>query len=517
MAEDEALKRKPLLGLSPPARGRSSSITDFLGRQGSKIDLAPSPTLKRKKPEEDPNEPLDTTYLILQQTRIIKEQIEESKALTKGPKHVMLRSLAEIKSIALTFRASNVVKSPSDGSQRTDLQHDVLNEAIKELKNEIIELKGEIRHNRLITPPSTYSAVTKSTKSAHSEENIQMQCETKTDQVIAVVGEHTVAEDGPIARVNSRLDELTGKIAIMAEAVKPTRPAQDTASYAMAVAAGSDTRQEWKQVTRKEKKPKQAPEASQKKVPNFETIAIRAEGVAYPDLIKRLKEAVNPAECNATVTAIRKTARETINISVKSGDGGAERLRDAVRAALGDDATVTIRGEWHRLIIRGLDVMATSEEVKEALKREFPENDAPEIVTLRKTYGDTQMALLRVQRDLAKKLLESGQIRIGWTTCKVREDATEIRCFRCWVTGHAAANCKGADRSNLCFNCGGKDHIAAGCAEPAKCIDCGGDHRTGARTCPERTIARNSAPGKNANENAAEPKVVDMEKIDVEH
>ena len=54
-------------------------------------------------------------------------------------------------------------------------------------------------------------------------------------------------------------------------------------------------------------------------------------------------------------------------------------------------------------------------------------------------------------------LLKATQIKIGWVSCRVRRKTELIRCYRCLVFSHMAANCRGPDRSRFWWRAARRD------------------------------------------------------------
>jgi len=125
--------------------------------------------------------------------------------------------------------------------------------------------------------------------------------------------------------------------------------------------------------------------------------------------------------------------------------------------------------------VKDLDEVTTKEEVLESLIAEFGEIQlsAASIVSLRRAYGGTQIATIRLPAKSAEKLLEAEKVRIGWVVCRVRRKTTPIRCFKCMEFGHVAGRCPNAeDCAGACFKCGEKGHQAKTCKNAAKCLLC---------------------------------------------
>lgn len=99
---------------------------------------------------------------------------------------------------------------------------------------------------------------------------------------------------------------------------------------------------------------------------------------------------------------------------------------------------------------------------------------AESVKSLRRAYGETQIAAVRLPAVTARKIIgEEGKIRIGWVRCCIREVKRPMKCFRCWHFGHLSSKCKSeTDRSKHCIKCGEDGHKVAACKKDAHCVLC---------------------------------------------
>lgn len=166
-------------------------------------------------------------------------------------------------------------------------------------------------------------------------------------------------------------------------------------------------------------------------------------------------------------------------------------FKQLVEQSLGEKAKVRALSQETVVECRDLDEVTTVNELEEALKEQCGFNE-PAVIKLRKAYGGTQIATIRVSSIAASKLLEKEKVRVGWSICPLRV-APRVpkqmeRCFKCMGFGHHAQHCEGPDRSKLCRKCGEEGHFANDCTKPARCMLCNGeggnDHVTGGYKCP---------------------------------
>lgn len=79
-------------------------------------------------------------------------------------------------------------------------------------------------------------------------------------------------------------------------------------------------------------------------------------------------------------------------------------------------------------------------------------------------------AILEVDGDAFKKIMEIGKINVEWNRCMVYEKVDVLRCFKCWGYNHKSSVCK---KDACCFKCGGFDHVAKECVITSSvCLNC---------------------------------------------
>nr|XP_041632103.1 uncharacterized protein LOC121502489 [Drosophila kikkawai] len=170
-------------------------------------------------------------------------------------------------------------------------------------------------------------------------------------------------------------------------------------------------------------------------------------------------------------------------------------MRESIEKVLGDTASVRATTEDSKVLVlevRNIDPIATKQDVCAALAGQFNfEAERVNVRSMRRSFAETQTAIISLPVSLAKAVLHRGEVRIGWTICRIRERLGPVRCFRCLEPGHIAIHCKGpVDRSGCCINCGEPGHKAASCNKEPSCFICSAAgrketrHKAGARGCP---------------------------------
>nr|XP_041630573.1 uncharacterized protein LOC121502022 [Drosophila kikkawai] len=143
-------------------------------------------------------------------------------------------------------------------------------------------------------------------------------------------------------------------------------------------------------------------------------------------------------------------------------------MRDSISKVLGDAAEVRALTEKSKVcvfVIRNLDAITKEREIRTALAEQYQLSDgAVRIRSLRPGYGESKTVVFSLPCSMAKEVRRRGEVRKGWTRCRVREREGPPRCFRCLELGHIAIRCKSpVDRRGYCIKCGEAGHKAAAC------------------------------------------------------
>ena len=156
------------------------------------------------------------------------------------------------------------------------------------------------------------------------------------------------------------------------------------------------------------------------------------------------------------------------------------------------------------LEVTRLDGTTTKEKVYETVTRDLGNghSDASEaVISVRKTYGGMQTALLRLPAWAVKKLFEKQTMRVNWLNVRVQEVMRLTKYLKCWQYGHISKKCTSEiDRTKCCSKCGEEGHKAKKCtATPCinLCKQAGNketNHEPGTRRRPN-TCLKNGIEG----------------------
>ncbi|XP_049317914.1 uncharacterized protein LOC125780185 [Bactrocera dorsalis] len=239
-----------------------------------------------------------------------------------------------------------------------------------------------------------------------------------------------------------------------------------------------------------------AKKANQKaaKLPKTKPQAIlisKSGDLSYAEILRKIKSDSALSGFGNNVTKIRKTQNGEMLLQL-SGTAIPTDSQENMKKCLGDQAHIKLLTQETLLECKDIDEVTSKEEVLYALRRELGNTELPisTIKNLRKSYGDTQTALIKLPVEAARQLLLTRRLKVGWVNCRIREYRQPQRCFKCLDYGHTAKTCTNEDRSRLCRRCGEGEHQAKDCNNKPKCFLClkaGSkeiDHFTGSVRCP---------------------------------
>lgn len=235
--------------------------------------------------------------------------------------------------------------------------------------------------------------------------------------------------------------------------------------------------EEWVQVSRKKKitQHKKIRGAKGRILPNAFLIKARDESHSYADILRRVKQDLPESEAEGNIEKIRRTASGQLLIVLNKNIGDKlEPLHTKMTEMLKEEADVIRKTQETDLDIRDIEETSTREDVLAALDKVSPGIAKGSVRSLRKGYGGTLTAAVRLPIEIARKIMgERGRLRVGLVNCRVREVNRPPKCFKCWHFGHVSVQCKSrVDRSKCCVKCGAEGHKVAECKNEAKCLLC---------------------------------------------
>nr|XP_044248552.1 uncharacterized protein LOC123002450 [Drosophila takahashii] len=173
------------------------------------------------------------------------------------------------------------------------------------------------------------------------------------------------------------------------------------------------------------------------------------EGHSYSEILNLVtrREDNKLEDVRKNVRRIKRTAKGDLLLEL---DGASredtQSIKESLGNVLGDLACVRTVVEEAHVEVRDLDDLTTKEEVAAAVHALTGHQvDVSSVKALRPAYAGTKMAVLALAPQIAAKLLAEGRVKVGWSSCRVRERASERRCYKCLEFGHIALRCKSGE------------------------------------------------------------------------
>lgn len=184
----------------------------------------------------------------------------------------------------------------------------------------------------------------------------------------------------------------------------------------------------------------------------------------FPELSKKIRGGVNHVVIGNSVVGMRQTKSGGLLIEVRGDQTQIEAVRAEVAKSAGPGNEERTLQQRALVEVRDLDQWTSSNEVlDEVCRTTGAGQEAVKVISLRKRFGDSQMALVSRPLSDSRGLVSSGRLRIGMVSCKVRMAELKVRVFRCLAYGHTSKDCDGPDRSKWCKRCGSQSHFAKNC------------------------------------------------------
>ena len=136
------------------------------------------------------------------------------------------------------------------------------------------------------------------------------------------------------------------------------------------------------------------------------------DGESYAEILKAMKDKVDPQNSGAEVFSIRRTRREEILLVLKRG-GDVSAFEKAINQAVGQKADVKSLFSKRSLEVRDLDETVTREEVVAALCIALDMPELGDQCRLYKRFGGVHTAVVRFTEADAWSFLGLGKLRVG--------------------------------------------------------------------------------------------------------
>ena len=212
--------------------------------------------------------------------------------------------------------------------------------------------------------------------------------------------------------------------------------------------------------------------------PSHTTVMIGSKDRTFAEVLKNLKEKVNPRELGVDIRGCSQ-AGEEVQLQIReTSRGGRERLQAYVADALNYETVVRGPRLPAALLLTGLEPLITEDEVATELRKLLRHKDAErlKVEKIGRNARGTRITVVRLAYQDADRLVKMRTVQIGWRACFVQEWIQVPRCFRCQKAGHRTSTCKGKEETEKrCQECGLAGHTVKECKtepEDYHCVNC---------------------------------------------
>ena len=204
----------------------------------------------------------------------------------------------------------------------------------------------------------------------------------------------------------------------------------------------------------------------------------------FKDVLRGVREAVGGRPGCESIQSLRSTKEDKLLIVMGKDEAARDRVLKLLEEKNLKVSQVGPRVRKQVVHLRGLDDLATKEEVQLAIEQAVGADQTTMVGPLRPSRLNTQAVTVTLEATKADQLTKTGRLRVGPACCQV-QNRLEVRgCLKCWGYDHAASDCKGPDRSKLCRRCGKEGHIRRDCKDTqTSCVLCKEEHSMGSNRC----------------------------------
>lgn len=216
-----------------------------------------------------------------------------------------------------------------------------------------------------------------------------------------------------------------------------------------------------------------------------EAVVIDTNVSTYADTLRNIRAVVDLEKLGIEVKTVKATKDKRMVIVTEEGQ--AETLHREISAKVtGVETRVTGRGRerYTPLLILDIDASINGKEVEDAIRKTTKVYET-QIKSLRIGRSGTQIAVVHMPAKEAEELLGVGDIKIGWTRCRVKPKIDVLKCFNCLKLGHHSDICREEKSERRCLNCAQVGHMIRDCNNSSFCTMCNKEgHRSDSTHCP---------------------------------
>lgn len=214
-----------------------------------------------------------------------------------------------------------------------------------------------------------------------------------------------------------------------------------------------------------------------------EAVVIGTDVSTYAETLRNIRAVVNPEELGIQVRKVKTTKDKKVVIVTEEGQA-ATLQREIAAKVNGIETRVSGRTTKTSLMILDIDASINGKEVEEFIRKTTKVYNT-EVKSLRMGRSGTQIATVSMPAGAAEELLRQGDMKIGWTRCRVKPKVDIIMCYNCLHLGHHSDICQADKSEKRCLNCTQTGHLIRECQNRSFCTTCNKEgHRCDSSYCP---------------------------------
>ncbi|KAI5746676.1 hypothetical protein M8J77_006252 [Diaphorina citri] len=212
-----------------------------------------------------------------------------------------------------------------------------------------------------------------------------------------------------------------------------------------------------------------------------EAVVIKTNVSTYAETLRSIRAVIDPEGMGVGIKSVKLTKDN--NVVIVTEEGKADMLHKEIATKVkGVETKVT--GNNTNVMILDVDASMSGKEIEEYIRKETKEFET-EVRSVRTSKAGTQVATVSMPKRTASMLLSEGDIKIGWTRCRVKPKVDVMRCYNCLKLGHHSDICRETRVEKRCLNCAQHGHMARECTSVSYCTTCESTgHRCDSTLCP---------------------------------
>jgi len=141
----------------------------------------------------------------------------------------------------------------------------------------------------------------------------------------------------------------------------------------------------------------------------------------YPEIAKKIRGGVDQKVIGDSVVGMRQTRSGGLLIEVRGDQARLEEIRAEVARSAGSEVGVRALQQRALVEVVDMDQWSSSGEVLNAVANATSTDQVCiKVVSVRKRFGGSQTALVSLPTAAARALTDSGRLRVGMVSCRVR-------------------------------------------------------------------------------------------------